>query len=144
MFRLLNRACSSSGRAHVSRPSISTLPLVGRVNPASMYSSVVLPQPDPPVITMNSPRFTSRLASRTAATGAILPAWYTLLSPRAWIKTSCCSRPMPRAGVLGCTFGHHLRHSLIARAGSWRLIRHAGKNAARTTHSRATANPPIP
>ena len=39
---------SYGGMPVMSTPSMKILPLVGRSKPASMRSSVVLPQPEPP------------------------------------------------------------------------------------------------
>jgi hypothetical protein len=44
------------GTADMSWPSISIRPEVGRSKPASMRSSVVLPQPEGPRRAKNSPR----------------------------------------------------------------------------------------
>ena len=50
------------GAAMVS-PFIRTLPDIGFRNPAIVRSSVVLPEPDGPISTMNSPGRTFRLTS---------------------------------------------------------------------------------
>src|SRR5450631_1608008 len=44
-----------------TRPPISTIPALGRSSPATMLSSVDLPQPDGPTSTVNSPLSMSRL-----------------------------------------------------------------------------------
>src|SRR6202022_4711095 len=63
---------SFGGMSLTTRPPISTIPALGRSSPATMLSSVDLPQPDGPTSTVNSPLSmsrsipfnTSRLASR--------------------------------------------------------------------------------
>src|SRR5262245_16153719 len=57
------------GIADIAWPSIMTSPDVGISNPASMRSSVVLPQPDGPSREKNSPRRMSNDTSSTALTG---------------------------------------------------------------------------
>src|SRR5258708_24177908 len=52
----------------VSRPAISTVPLVGRSRPPMMFSSVDLPEPEGPIRQTNSPRCTSRLTFTRALT----------------------------------------------------------------------------
>src|SRR5690348_14640346 len=52
----------------VSRPAISTLPLVGRSSPPMMFSSVVLPEPEGPIRQTNSPGCTTRLTLTSART----------------------------------------------------------------------------
>ena len=44
-----------------TRPPISIVPALGRSSPATMLSSVDLPQPDGPTSTVNSPLSMSRL-----------------------------------------------------------------------------------
>src|SRR6516165_9265250 len=58
-----------------SFPPIRRMPLVMSSSPATIRSAVVLPQPDGPTSTMNSPSATSRLKSFTAWK----PFSYTLL-----------------------------------------------------------------
>src|SRR5204863_9474547 len=48
-------------------PSTSALPLSGRSNPAMMFRSVDLPQPDGPTIATNSPSATEKLTPSTTA-----------------------------------------------------------------------------
>ena len=70
------------GEFVTSSPPITTLPAETCSSPAIIRSSVVLPQPDGPTSTMNSPSPISRLTSSTALT-----------SPGKTFVT--CSRPMP-------------------------------------------------
>ena len=49
-----------------SLPPMSRMPLVMSSSPATIRSAVVLPQPDGPTSTMNSPSAMSRLMSLTA------------------------------------------------------------------------------
>ena len=49
-----------------SLPPIRRMPLVMSSSPATIRSAVVLPHPDGPTSTMNSPSATSRLMSLTA------------------------------------------------------------------------------
>ena len=57
------------GTVDIGWPSISISPAVGSSKPASMRSSVVLPQPDGPSSEKNSPRRMSNETSSTALTG---------------------------------------------------------------------------
>src|SRR6516225_2391036 len=59
---------SRGGRGVTTRPSISTSPVDGVSSPAIILSSVVLPQPDGPSSTRNSPSRTGRSMPSTAAT----------------------------------------------------------------------------
>ena len=52
----------------MSESPSSTRPIVGRSKPATMRSSVVLPQPDGPSIVTNSPSRKARLTSSSATT----------------------------------------------------------------------------
>src|SRR5690348_2759295 len=52
----------------VSRPAISTVPLVGRSRPPMTFSSVDLPEPEGPIRQTNSPGRTSRLTFTSALT----------------------------------------------------------------------------
>src|SRR5258708_8284594 len=74
-----------------STPSISTAPRLGRVKPAIMRKVVVLPQPDGPSSTTNSPGATSMLTSSTAAS-----APNALLTPHS--ATPAGRRPAPSGG----------------------------------------------
>ena len=51
MVRLRRLLRSASLMPHRSTPSTVTVPLVGVARPAAMFSRVVLPQPDRPVMT---------------------------------------------------------------------------------------------
>src|SRR6266699_2322735 len=51
---------SFGGMSLTTRPPISTIPALGRSSPATMLSSVDLPQPDGPTSTVNSPLSMSR------------------------------------------------------------------------------------
>jgi energy-coupling factor transporter ATP-binding protein EcfA2 len=51
---------------HMSRPPIRTRPSVGSANPPMMFRSVVLPQPEGPSSTTNSPAAISRLTASSA------------------------------------------------------------------------------
>ena len=55
-----------AGTSVTSRPSISTRPSVGRSNPASSRSAVVLPQPDGPSRASNSPGSSARSSPASA------------------------------------------------------------------------------
>src|SRR4051812_35482130 len=61
------------GSSETSRPAISTAPASTSSSPASMRSAVVLPDPDGPTSTMNSPSAISRSSASTA--GASLPGY---------------------------------------------------------------------
>jgi len=50
----------------MSRPAISILPPSSGSRPASIRSAVVLPEPDGPTSTMNSPSLMSRSSASTA------------------------------------------------------------------------------
>ena len=67
---------SRGGRSFASSPSSSTAPVVGSSRPATIRSTVDLPQPDGPSSTMNSPSLTSRLMVSTAT----VPSWNTLVT----------------------------------------------------------------
>ncbi len=56
-----------------SRPSINTAPDVGRINPASSESSVLLPQPDWPTMATNSPAAMEKPMSRNASVSPCSP-----------------------------------------------------------------------
>src|SRR3954467_11301138 len=51
---------SLGGMSLTTRPPISTVPALGRSSPATMLSSVDLPQPEGPTSTVNSPLSMSR------------------------------------------------------------------------------------
>ena len=55
-----------AGTSVTSRPSISTRPSVGRSNPASSRSAVVLPQPDGPSRASSSPGSSARSSPASA------------------------------------------------------------------------------
>jgi len=69
-----------------------------------MRSAVVLPQPDGPTRTMNSPSWTSRLISETAR----VPSGYTLPTPSK-VTPAMCSSPsgatLPSSNKLGAKSG---------------------------------------
>ena len=67
MVRLRRLLRSASVMPHRSTPSTVTVPLVGVARPAAMLSSVVLPQPERPVMTRKSLTAMSRSTSRSAA-----------------------------------------------------------------------------
>src|SRR5688572_2119459 len=52
-------------------PSITTEPVSGLTKPATMFMSVVLPQPDGPTIATSSPSSTSKLTSRTTSSSPV-------------------------------------------------------------------------
>ena len=54
----------------MSRPSSSTLPAVGLSRAASMFSSVVLPEPLSPMMAAYSPSSTEKFTLRRACTWA--------------------------------------------------------------------------
>ena len=54
------------GRSSMLAPSISTWPSAWRVKPATMRSSVVLPQPEGPSSARISPGSTARLTASSA------------------------------------------------------------------------------
>ena len=63
-------------RLETSRPSMVILPALGVSKPATMRSTVVLPQPDGPSSEMNSPFSTSRLKSfTTRVTPKLFSRW---------------------------------------------------------------------
>jgi ABC-type iron transport system FetAB permease component len=49
------------GYVLTSSPSNSNVPLVGLINEATIFSSVLLPQPEGPVINLNSPARSEKL-----------------------------------------------------------------------------------
>src|SRR5262245_13989615 len=55
-------------------PSMTTAPESGRTNPAIMFMSVVLPQPDGPTIATNSPSRTVKLTSSTTGSAPLSDA----------------------------------------------------------------------
>ena len=67
MVRLRRLLRSASLMLQRSTPSTVTVPLVGVARPAAMLSSVVLPQPERPVMTRNSSTSMSRSTSCSAA-----------------------------------------------------------------------------
>src|SRR5438128_942587 len=71
-------------------PSKLTVPSVGAVRPASVSSSVVLPQPDGPTMVTNSPAARSRSSGPSAWTRP-LPDSKTLLTPLSRART--CAMP---------------------------------------------------
>src|SRR6185437_8137673 len=115
----------------VSRPAISTVPLVGRSRPPMMFSSVDLPEPEGPIWQTNSPGCTSRLtftsartisspslcsfqASVTLTTGA--PGTATLSeadsvtvigSPAFSVSRSTCAEGLDRGAVHRAPDRHH-------------------------------------
>src|SRR5689334_21686605 len=67
---------SRGGRPLASSPPSSTAPLLGSSSPATIRSTVDLPQPDGPSSTMNSPSLTSRFTLSTAT----VPSGNTLVT----------------------------------------------------------------
>src|ERR1700722_11378834 len=67
---------SRGARSVTSRPPIEMLPFVTSSSPASIRSRVLLPQPEGPTRTMNSPSSTRNVTSSTAMT----PPAYSLVS----------------------------------------------------------------
>src|SRR6266566_5674821 len=63
---------SLGGTCVTSRSPISTRPLSTGSSPASIRSAVVLPEPDGPTSTMNSPSWTSRSSASTAGGAPLL------------------------------------------------------------------------
>src|SRR5437763_893553 len=63
---------SLGGTSVTSRSPISTWPLSTGSSPASMRSAVVLPEPDGPTRTMNSPSWMSRSSASTAGGAPLL------------------------------------------------------------------------
>ena len=59
---------SLGGRSLTTRPPMETVPPVMVSSPATMRSRVLLPQPEGPTSTMNSPSLKESVASRTAFT----------------------------------------------------------------------------
>src|ERR1700730_6055772 len=68
---------SRGERSLTTRPPTSIVPSVMSSSPATMRSAVVLPHPDGPTRTMNSPSATSRSSSLTAWT----PFGYRFVTP---------------------------------------------------------------
>ena len=58
---------SYGGNRSTGRPPSRISPRVGRSKPASMFSVVVLPEPDGPSSVRNSPCATSSVSPRTAS-----------------------------------------------------------------------------
>src|SRR6185312_4385938 len=83
----------------IARSSIVTRPDVGDARPARRFSTVVLPQPDGPTITMNSPWRTSsvRLATATVASPALPAKRFSTPSRRSLIAAVKAVRPVWRA-----------------------------------------------
>jgi signal transduction histidine kinase len=67
--RIVNRRSLSCARS--ASPS-ATLPEVGRSSPAATFSSVLLPEPDGPMIAVNDPRGSAALTPSRAATAPSL------------------------------------------------------------------------
>ena len=83
MNPIVSRRSRDSSRSDArprSTPSSCTLPPVGRSSAPSSCSSVVLPDPLCPMITVNSPRWMLSVTSASAVTAAA-PDPYTRLTP---------------------------------------------------------------
>ncbi len=61
---------SSVDAVTMSSPSMKTLPACGSISPIMCFSSVLLPQPEPPRITNTSPRRTSKLTCSSSTTSS--------------------------------------------------------------------------
>ena len=86
----------SRGSHSVTRSSpMYTSPAVGDSRPAMMLSVVVLPQPDGPTKTTNSPSVTSRL---TPLTASVAPKRLTI---RSSLTPAIPYSPSPRRGLTG-------------------------------------------
>ena len=68
-FSRRNAARALSFSPARSRPSNRTLPPVGRSSVARMFSSVVFPEPDSPMMATYSPASTEKLTPFSARTG---------------------------------------------------------------------------
>jgi hypothetical protein len=66
-----NSAAPPFDSPEMSRPAISTVPLVGASSAPMMFSSVVLPEPDGPASAVNSPSPMSRSVPRSACTSTL-------------------------------------------------------------------------
>src|SRR5438105_10886526 len=88
MLRVRHEASSASDICETRRSPIQTSPSLGRSSPAIRFRSVVLPEPDGPMMPRNSPLATSRLR---------------------FLSTSICSSPRvkylwtPRIRMIGCS-----------------------------------------
>src|SRR5580765_4213365 len=79
---------SIGGTSFISSSPIQTSPLVASSRPAAMRSTVVLPEPDGPTTTMNSPSAISRSSSSTA----FVPPGKAFVSCLKSIRAIACSR----------------------------------------------------
>ena len=99
--RRRTRANASSSSDARSTPSKNTLPAVGREIPPSRWSSVLLPEPEAPVIATNSPcsmeRSTPSRAATLAAPAPLPPNVFCRCSARRIDK----DKPTPKASVTG-------------------------------------------
>src|SRR5258708_434445 len=77
------RSRSSGGASHRLWPSNSTCPLAGGLRPSRWLSSVLLPEPLPPMMTKMSPRLMVKLRSRCSTKSP-----YAMVRPRTWICAS--------------------------------------------------------
>src|SRR4051812_31866554 len=77
-----------------SRPSIATLPCSTGSNPASIRSTVDLPDPDGPTSTSNSPLFTSRF--RPVTDNAAAPGYLQLTLRKLTSAIASTLEPVPR------------------------------------------------
>jgi len=69
MFVFRNRACSASFNSHGETPSNTNCPVVGGSSNPSMYSSVLFPLPDGPMIDNASPSCKSMSTLSSTGTG---------------------------------------------------------------------------
>src|SRR5690349_25013347 len=82
----------------MSRPAISTAPLLGASRPPSICSSVVLPEPEAPTIATRSPGATLR--DTPFNTGSSSGPWRKLLcTSRAWRTTLLMAQRLRRRGA---------------------------------------------
>ncbi len=91
--RARNAASPLSDRLSTRLPSNTIWPLVGRSTPPKRFSSVVLPEPDGPMMARNAPR-SIVMSSRSKIGTAALPRLYDLPTPCS--STSALIRPTPQ------------------------------------------------
>ena len=65
-----SRVSAFSDMPERSEPPIWTSPLVGRSSPAATCSSVLLPEPDGPMMAVNVPGANAAVTLRSACTGS--------------------------------------------------------------------------
>src|SRR5262249_43904737 len=95
-----NTTRRSSPGPDTGLPSMVIAPSVGRSKPASSRISVLLPQPDGPIITVSLPRGTVNEQSRTTVL-ANFPAPYTFVTWLAsiWAKVPATGCPIGAGGA---------------------------------------------